>query len=147
MRPATDLAAFVAGLVAGEGTFTVTQDPPKFGFAVALGASDGRTLRILWELFEAGTIHSSPRRAAHHDDVVCFQVRRLRDLVEVVVPFMDEHLPPSHKRRQYLAWRERLLDHWEHRARRRRPCTVDGCDAPRRAHGLCRRHLYRRHGV
>jgi hypothetical protein len=38
--------------------------------------------------------------------------------VEVVVPFMDEHLPPSHKRGQYLAWRAELVDYWEHRARR-----------------------------
>jgi PD-(D/E)XK endonuclease len=28
-----------------------------------------------------------------------------------------------------------------------RPCTVEGCEKPRRAHGLCRQHLYSRRGV
>ena len=38
-----------------------------------------------------------------------FIVRRMRDLVEVIVPFMDEHLPPSYKRDQYEVWRTALL--------------------------------------
>ena len=74
-------------------------------------------------------------------------IQSLRQLIEIVVPFMDEHLPPSYKRQQYLAWKARLLDYWEHRAKRVRPCTVEGCDEPRRAHGLCRHHLYVVHRV
>jgi hypothetical protein len=27
----------------------------------------------------------------------------------VIVPFMDGHLPPSNKRRQYEGWRDQLL--------------------------------------
>ena len=76
----------------------------------------------------------------------CFQVRKLKDLVDVVVPFMDEHLPASHKREQYLVWRAQLLDYWEHRARRRRACTVEGCEKPQRAKGVCRGHYYERFG-
>jgi hypothetical protein len=59
---------------------------------------------------------------------------------------MDEHLPDSHKRTQYLVWRAQLLDYWEHRARRRRPCTVAGCEQPQRAKGVCRHHYYERYG-
>jgi hypothetical protein len=66
----------------------------------------------------------------------------LTDHVEVIVPFMDQHLPPSHKREQYLAWRAQLLDYWDNHARRRRPCTIDGCDRPQRAKGLCRHHYF-----
>lgn len=94
-----------------------------------------------------GFITRTSRRKLHYDDEVTFQVRRLPDLVAVVIPFMDAHLPPSYKRRQYAEWRAALLDYWEHGARRRRPCTVEGCDRPRKAHGLCRHHLYRRLGV
>jgi len=65
----------------------------------------------------------------------------------VTIPFMDAHLPASNKREQYLVWRDRLLEYWEHDAKRVRPCTVDDCDAPRRAHGLCRHHLYAARGV
>lgn len=88
-----------------------------------------------------GHIYDSPRREAHHDDQSTFMILSLRQLINVVVPFMDEHLPPSYKRRQYLEWRARLFDYWEHKAKRVRPCTVDGCEDPRRAHGLCRHHL------
>ncbi len=71
--------------------------------------------------FGVGGIVRSPRRKAHYDDEVAFQVQSLWDLVEVVVPFMDEHLPPCHKRDQYLAWRAALLDYWEHPPRKRPP--------------------------
>ena len=94
-----------------------------------------------------GRLVWSPRRQPHYDDEVTFVVRRLRDLVEVVVPFMDEHLPASYKREQYLSWRAALLDHWEHGARRPRSCTQPGCDEPRRARGLCRRHYYAVYGA
>lgn len=148
MRPATDeFAAFAAGFVAAEGTFTVHPDGRLFACVVALGASDRDSVELLHTFFEVGYVRWYPRRRPHYDDEVSWTVRRLRDLVGVIVPFMDEHLPESHKRVQYLAWRDALLDHWEHRARRRRACTVDGCDAPRRAHGLCRHHLYAERGV
>ena len=62
------------------------------------------------------------------------------------MPFLDEHLPPSYKREQYLVWRAELMAYWDERARRRRTCTVDGCDQTRRARGLCRRHYYATYG-
>lgn len=65
----------------------------------------------------------------------------LPDLVGVVVPFMDVHLPASYKRDQYLAWRAAVLDYWERDARRVRPCAVPGCDEPRKTKGLCRPHF------
>ena len=91
----------------------------------------------------AGHVYESRRWKSHYEDECCFTVTSLRELIEVVVPFMDEHLPPSYKRDQYLAWRERLLGYWEHRAKRVRACTVEGCEAQRRAHGLCRHHLFK----
>jgi hypothetical protein len=144
--PATDLANFVGGFVAAEGTFTTAGSPPSFTFAVALGAEDRQSCALLRAFFGIGHVVAYRRRRSHFDDEIRFQVRKLKDLVEVVVPFMDEHLPPSHKRDQYLVWRTKLVDYWEHAARRRRPCTVAGCDRPQRAKGVCRRHYYERFG-
>ncbi len=95
----------------------------------------------MWLIFD------SPRRKPHYDDESTFVIQSPRQLIDVVVPFMDEHLPPSYKRRQYLQWRARLLDYWEHKAKRVRACTVEGCDKPRRAYGLCRHHLYAQYRV
>ncbi len=151
--PATELAAHLAGFVAAEGCFTGSDGlsggryPSKiFAFSVGLGAADRSSCELLQTFFGTGRLVEWPRRRAHYDDEVTFVVRALPDLVGVVVPFMDEHLPPSHKRRQYKAWRANLLDYWEHRARRPRACTVEGCTKPRRAKGLCRGHYYARYG-
>ena len=102
---------------------------------------------LLVEFLGAGTVHRRGRRRPHYDDEIIYQVRKLADLVHIIVPFMDAHLPASSKRRQYEPWRAELLVYWEHSARRRRPCTIEGCDRPRRAYGLCRRHLYQERGV
>jgi hypothetical protein len=92
-----------------------------------------------------GRIARHGRRKPHYDDEVVFVVKRLRDLVEVIVPFMDEHLPPSYKRDQYQVWRAALVDYWQRGARRpgRRPCTIAGCDRPQRAKELCRHHYFK----
>ncbi len=117
MRLAGELAAGVCGFVAAEGTFGFW--PPRdFRFAVSLGARDAGACRALREFLQVGTIHVYDRRRPHYDDEVTFQVRSLVDLVEVVVPFMDEHLPPSYKRDQYVEWRTALLDYDAVRPRR-----------------------------
>lgn len=94
-----------------------------------------------------GHVYWYPRRKPHYDDEAIFQVRKRSDLVEVVVPFMDAHLPQSYKRLQYLQWRALLLEDWERRVRRPRvrsqPCTIDGCPNLQRARGLCRHHYYK----
>jgi hypothetical protein len=147
VRPVTShFAAYVAGFIAAEGAFIRT-DERYFTCVVALSASDSETAELLHDYLGVGYVRWFARRRAHFDDEVRWTVRRLPDLVGVIVPFMDEHLPPSHKRAQYLAWRAPLLAYWEHRARRRRACSVDGCDVPRRARGLCRHHLYEQFGV
>jgi hypothetical protein len=139
--PVTEgLAPFLGGFTAAEGLFGAYGR--DFSFAIQVASIDGETCELFQHVLGAGSVRVYERRRDHYDDEVVFVVRRLRDLVEVVVPFMDEHLPVSYKRVQYLAWREQLLDYWETRARRRRTCTIDGCDEPNRAHGLCRSHLW-----
>lgn len=148
VQPATNgFAQFLAGFVAGEGSFSGPSDGTRFCREIGLGALDREMCELLHSALGVGHVYDSPRRREHYDDESTFRVQALRELLEIVVPFMDAHLPPSYKREQYLAWRERLLDYWEHRAKRVRPCLVNGCEKPRRAHGLCRQHLYSRFGV
>ncbi len=146
MSPATD---YFAGFVAAEGCFTGTSDNSRFTFCVGLGATDRETVQAFHTFFGVGRIATSPRRKAHYDDEVQYAVGSVHDLIGVIIPFMDEHLPPSHKWEQYLDWRERLFDFWDHRARRawpRRHCSVDGCRNLPRAKGLCRHHYYKAYG-
>lgn len=142
MPPVTEgLATFLGGFVAAEGTFTGDGDR-RFRFAVGLGAVDTDTCLAFREYLDVGSVTYSPRRKPHYDDEVQFVVQSTRELVEVVVPFMDAHLPPSYKRDQYEVWRARLLEHWTHNARRRKTCSEGECSVPAKAYGLCRHHLW-----
>jgi hypothetical protein len=130
--------------VAGEGTFTGTNR--KYTFAVALGEVDAASCELLHSFFGVGHVYHYPRRKPHYDDEVVFQVRKTAHLVRVIIPFMDEHLPPSFKREQFAAWRADVIDHWEYGIKRRRQCSMDGCERPQRGRGLCRTHYYRVYG-
>jgi len=140
----TELAQFIAGFIAGEGTFTY--NGRNYTFAVALGATDAGSCELLYAFFGVGHLYHYPRRKPHYDDVAVYQVRKTRDLVNVIVPFMDEHLPISYKRAQYVDWREKVLDYWDHHMKRRRTCTIEGCDKPQKGHGVCRHHMYELYG-
>lgn len=140
----SEVAAWVGGFVAAEGSFTVHRfgRVKKFVFKVELGGRDPEPVALIQRFMKVGRIEKFARRRAHYDDVIRYVLPSLGDQVRVVIPFMDEHLPPSYKRQQYLAWREELVEYWEHQAKRVRPCTVEACETPRRAHGMCRKHLH-----
>ena len=121
MRPATEqLADFLSGVIVGEGCFTQTGQPPKFTFSVGLGAADATTCSLLKSFLGVGFVVQSARRKPHYDDEVAFQVRGFKDLVNVIVPFMDEHLPASYKRAQYEVWRAQLAAYCDQRAKLQR---------------------------
>lgn len=135
------IAGYLAGFIAGEGCFTRKRHT-GFVFVVSLAEVDAAMCELLRAFFGVGHVRTYPRRQPHYDDEVTYVVTKMRDLLDVIVPFMDEHLLPCHKRTQYEVWRDALIEHWELRARRRRPCSIEGCDRPRTTHGLCRRHAY-----
>jgi LAGLIDADG DNA endonuclease family protein len=135
-----ELASFLGGLAAAEGSFNRTLT--KFRFAIALAEIDAGLCEMAAAVLGTGRIYNYARRQPHFHDEVLFVVRPIKELVEKVVPFMDIYLPISKKRKQYLAWREELFHHWENAARRRRVCTAQGCGELQRGKGLCRRHYY-----
>lgn len=104
--------AFIAGFVAAEGCFTRFRGHgQRFTFSIGLSAVDREILEAIRDFFGVGHVTTSPRRAEHYDDEVTYAVQSIPELLDVIVPFMDEHLPPSYKRQQYLEWRDALLHH------------------------------------
>jgi LAGLIDADG endonuclease len=115
MNPST--ASFLGGFTAAEGCFTRSRPrgtQQRFAFSVGLGASDSYMCELFLESFMVGHIVRAPRRKPHYDAEIAFRVQSLIELVEVIVPFMDEWLPSSHKRLQYQEWRGALLEYWRH---------------------------------
>lgn len=143
-RRGTDVAAYIAGFVAGEGTFTATGR--NYTFAVVLGEVDAESCELMRSFLGVGHVYHYPRRKPHYDDFVVFQVRKTADLVNVIIPFMDEHLPSSFKREQYAVWRANVVDYWQNGMKRRRACTVEGCERAQRGRGVCRTHYYALYG-
>ena len=141
--PDTDLFAFLGGFTAAEDHFSALGN--AFAFRVALGGSDREMCDLFRERLGIGRVACYAGRRAGYEDTAIFTVKTLPDLVDVVVPFMDEFLPPSHKRQQFEVWRAQLLTYWENAARRVRDCAAEGCTERRRARGLCRRHYFDRY--
>jgi hypothetical protein len=139
-RPVTEIADYIGGFVAAEGCFHVRPSNGGFSFTVSLGASDEEMIELLHEFFGCGFVTRWPRRRPHYDDEATLTVKKLRDLVEVMVPFMDAHLPRSYKLHQYVAWRAELLRYWTERAVR--TCSAPGCNVTRRGEGLCGAHRF-----
>ena len=93
-RPATEVAAYLGGFVAAEGCFHARPETGGSRSPSRSVPATGRWSSCSTSSSGAAASRRYGRRQPHYDDEVTFVVRRLRDLVEVVVPFMDEHLPP-----------------------------------------------------
>lgn len=81
----------------------------RFVFKVELADDDRVTCDLLRTFLGVGTVRWYPRRAERFKDVVVYALSARADLVDRVIPFMDSHLPPCHKRQQYDVWRDALL--------------------------------------
>jgi hypothetical protein len=88
--PRTVLATYVSGFVDGEGCFCVSFQPSRrhrFGwevrpsFSVSQNADRSELLRVLMEAWECGSI-----RPDRSDKTLKFEVRKLEDLVNRVLP-------------------------------------------------------------
>jgi hypothetical protein len=146
----------LGGFVAGEGCFTAVERPQRaangrprlrFRFSVAVVEHDLPLLRALQTFLGCGSV--GPVRRTMLDTwrpQVVLSVDRSTDLVARVVPFADQYLLESQKRRQFVDWRDQLLAYVSRPHRPRGHCSIEGCESPIRGRGLCRRHYYRATG-
>jgi hypothetical protein len=88
---------YVMGLVVGEGSFTGDKRVPVL--AVKMHQRDPEPLRFLLAVL-GGKIYGP----YHHDGRHFLQWHLRGVQLRRAVPIFLDHLPPSHKRRQFLAW-------------------------------------------
>lgn len=156
-RPASSWS--LAGFVAGEGYFSVTRKKPphrngdprlRFVFGVQVARRDLQLLEQLMDTLGCGSIaHRAPARPGRQPtstlSVSSFLSHRSR-----VIPFMQRHLPPSHKRHQFELWVQAMdayeLAHPSRWGKGPSTCRVAGCEKPVRGRGLCRSHYHRETG-
>ena len=152
-RPAAGWS--LAGFVAGEGYFTVTRQLPphrngdprlRFVFGIQVAERDRPLLEQLRAAIGCGSVTDrQPRREAWQPTSALTVSSRLSHRTKVI-PFMDRHLLPGHKRHQFELWVAAMdayeLIHPSRWGRGPSACKVDGCDRPVRGRGLCRSHYH-----
>jgi hypothetical protein len=148
----------LAGLVAGEGCFTVGQLAPRvdgsprrrFRFMLTMADRDVAIVEALRRFIGVGSITHRPPPRPNHQPTVTYAISGRKSLREALVPFCDRYLLTSYKRTQYLRWREEFTAYEQHFPSNwgagPSPCSVPGCDKPVRGRGLCRAHYYRETG-
>jgi hypothetical protein len=151
--------AFVlAGLIAGEGCFTIGSLPPRvdgsprrrFRFLLTMADRDLPALVALQGLLDAGGIHHTPPKRPGWLPTATFSMSGRWSIRSSLIPFCDEYLITSHKHAQYERWREAFVAYEQRFPSNWRAgpstCAVAGCSKPVRGQGLCRGHYYRKTG-
>ena len=138
----------LGGLVAGEGSFSVTRRLPpfvdgtprlRFVFTVTMASRDRPLLEALGTFLSVGSIADRPPLLPHHEALSSFSVGSHRAHHAATIPFAERFLLPCAKRRQF----DQRPSRW---GKGRSTCSEDGCDQPVRGRGLCRSHYYRATG-
>jgi LAGLIDADG endonuclease len=91
---------WIVGFVDGEGCFSISvvRNPGcrlgwqvQHEFSVTQAASSRPALELLIREFGVGRVIENRRHDDHHEHLLRFSVKRRSDLVDVVVPFFEEH--------------------------------------------------------
>ena len=149
----------LGGLVAGEGSFCVTRKLPpatdgsvrlRFVFKVTMASRDRALLEDLRDFLGYGSIDDQPARKPHWQPTSTFTIGSIRGHRMATIPFAEQYLLASAKRRQFERWRD-AMDSYEVAKPTRwgkgpSRCSEPGCDGPVRGQGLCRSHYYRATG-
>jgi hypothetical protein len=112
-RPVAE--GLVVGFVDGEGCFSVAlqrnailrsgwQCQPRFSVSQSVSSIDA--LRDLQAFFRVGAIYRNRRRDNHRNDMASYQVIRRSDLLEIVIPFFEDHPLRTAKRNDFKLFAE-----------------------------------------
>ncbi len=152
-----DVGFFLAGLVAGEGSFIVSRKLPAFAngdtrlrfvFQVTMADRDRPLLEVLQTFLGFGSLYDRPtRRVGRWLPTVSFTINSISAHRAATIPFAERYLLPCAKQNQFEQWRAALdafdVAHPNRYGKGPSPCSEPGCDLSVRGRGLCRSHYYR----
>jgi LAGLIDADG endonuclease len=100
-----ELPSYISGYVDGEGCFTITFSPRRGlrtgwevrpSFSVSQNADRGEVILIIKEYFGCGSI-----RPDRSDKTIKYEVRRIDDLIEKVIPHFERYPLLSSKQKDF----------------------------------------------
>ena len=106
---------FIAGFVAGEGSFVVYRCPggrKKFVFQISLADDDAHILRDIQSFLGVGNLCFYKRNNKKWKGAVQYAVTKQSHLIEVIIPLFDKTgFFSTRKQKQYDSWRKEILEY------------------------------------
>ncbi len=108
------LEGWIAGFVDGEGCFTVSIIRNKYGsqvfpeFVVSQGEKSRAALKKIEKFFNCGHINLNTRRDNHHEQMLKYCVRSIRDLNEKIIPFFEKNKLKTRKQKDFQIFRRMI---------------------------------------
>ena len=112
-------AQWIVGFTDGEGCFHIgiashpemtlgVQVLPEF--VVVQHQRDVQVLHAIKQFFNCGVVRSN------HGDRMCYRVRKLEHLLQIIIPFFENHSLKTRKQQDFLVFRDvvRMMSHREH---------------------------------
>jgi LAGLIDADG DNA endonuclease family protein len=112
-------AQWIVGFTDGEGCFHIgiashlemtlgVQVLPEF--VVVQHQRDVQVLHAMKQFFNCGVVRSN------HGDRMCYRVRKLEHLLQIIIPFFENHSLKTRKQQDFLVFRDvvRLMSHGDH---------------------------------
>ena len=102
---------YLAGVVAGEGSFTISDDGRGYQSAelyIGMDSRDKDLLKLFDEVLDCGAVRQ--RQDSSSSDIWTYCCSNFGDLVLRVIPFFDKYgFKSAFKQQQYDEWREWIL--------------------------------------
>ena len=115
-----------------------------------MASRDRALLEDLRHFLSYGSINDRPAPRPHWQPTSSFLIGSFRGDRAATIPFGEQYLLPSAKRRQFEKWHEAMAAYEATKPTRwgngLSTCGEPGCDRPVRGRGLCRSHYYRATG-
>jgi len=102
-------AKYVAGVVAGEGSFSISSDgnggkTPSFD--VAMNIRDKELLRLVKDILGCGKI----RERSRGNDMCQYRVSDYGNIINRVIPFFEKYnMPKAYKEKQFKDWKAWIM--------------------------------------
>ena len=106
------LEGWVSGFVDGEGCFTISIIRNNYGyqvfpeFVVSQGEKSRTALKRVEKFFGCGYINLNTRRDNHHEQMLKYCVRAIRDLNEKIIPFFERNKLKTYKQKDFQVFRK-----------------------------------------
>lgn len=118
-------ASWIVGFTDGEGCFSVSiikNSTTKAGiqifpeFVITQGEKSLQTLKKIEKYFKCGKIFINHRHDNHNENLCRYCVRKIDDLVSVIIPFFEQHKLQTLKQKDFISFRKvvKIMAHKKH---------------------------------